>query len=282
VDRALEKLHVLLKHRGATLSAAALGTALATEAVTAAPAGLAGSVAAAALASAAAGGGTTVTLVKVMTMTKFKVGIISVIAAAGVATPFAIQHQSEARLREENQALRQRIGQVDQIAAENERLSNLVVQAKGSASLSREQMSELLRLRGEAGGLRLEGKELKKLQADNQQLRERLAGAPGVGVTREAQGLLTGAQAPSISEWVKVKISGSGEIFVNKKQVSLAEFAAECQRLKKAGGAAVVYTGDGDHALSPVQLEATRKLQEAEVPMKLARKESELDGPDPF
>ena len=41
VDRALEKLHVLLKHRGATLSAAALGTALATEAVTAAPAGLA-------------------------------------------------------------------------------------------------------------------------------------------------------------------------------------------------------------------------------------------------
>ena len=56
VDRALEKLHVLLKHRGATLSAAALGTALATEAVTAAPAGLAASVAGAALASAAAGG----------------------------------------------------------------------------------------------------------------------------------------------------------------------------------------------------------------------------------
>ena len=48
VDRALEKLHVLLKHRGATLSAAALGTALATEAVTAAPAGLAGAVTAAA------------------------------------------------------------------------------------------------------------------------------------------------------------------------------------------------------------------------------------------
>ena len=57
VDRALEKLHVLLKHRGATLSAAALGTALATEAVTAAPAGLAGSVAGAALASAAAASG---------------------------------------------------------------------------------------------------------------------------------------------------------------------------------------------------------------------------------
>jgi RNA polymerase sigma factor (sigma-70 family) len=64
VDRALEKLHVLLKHRGATLSAAALGTALATEAVTAAPAGLAASVAGIALANAAAVGGTTLTLLK--------------------------------------------------------------------------------------------------------------------------------------------------------------------------------------------------------------------------
>ena len=102
VDRALEKLHVLLKHRGATLSAAALGTALATEAVTAAPAGLAASVAATAVASAAAAGGTAATLAKLMTMPKLKIGIISVIAVAGVATPVAIQHQSQARLREEN------------------------------------------------------------------------------------------------------------------------------------------------------------------------------------
>ena len=42
VSRALEKLHVLLKRRGKTLSATALTTALAAEAVTAAPAGLAG------------------------------------------------------------------------------------------------------------------------------------------------------------------------------------------------------------------------------------------------
>ena len=57
VDRALEKLHVVLKQRGATLSLAALGTALATQVVTAAPAGFAASVAATALASAAAASG---------------------------------------------------------------------------------------------------------------------------------------------------------------------------------------------------------------------------------
>ena len=186
VDRALEKLHVLLRHRGATLSAAALVTALATEAVTAAPAGLAGTTAGIALASAAAGGGVTATLVKLMTMTKLKFGIISVIALAGVAAPLAIQHQSEARLREENLALRQQASQLAQVAAENERLSNQLVQAKSAESLSGEQMSELLRLRGEAGQLRRDGKELETLQAENRQLRTRLASAPAAAVARDA------------------------------------------------------------------------------------------------
>src|ERR1019366_3096944 len=62
VDRALEKLHVLLKHRGAALSAAALGTALATEAVKAAPAGLACFFMVPGLASSAACRGMTLTL----------------------------------------------------------------------------------------------------------------------------------------------------------------------------------------------------------------------------
>src|SRR5208283_1201179 len=39
VTRALDELHSLLKHRGITFSGAALGTALACEAVSAAPAG---------------------------------------------------------------------------------------------------------------------------------------------------------------------------------------------------------------------------------------------------
>jgi RNA polymerase sigma factor (sigma-70 family) len=186
VDRALEKLHVLLRHRGATLSAAALGTALATEAVTAAPAGLAGTTAGIALASAAAGGGITATLVKLMTMTKLKFGIISVIALGGVAAPLAIQHQSEARLREENLALRQQASQLAQVAAENERLSNQLVQAKSAESLSREQMSELLRLRGEVGRLRRDGKELETLQAENRQFRARLASAPAVAAVQDA------------------------------------------------------------------------------------------------
>jgi myosin heavy subunit len=176
VDRALEKLHLFLKHRGVTLSAAALGTALTTEAVTAAPVGLAGSIAGTVLASTAAGGGITVTLVKLMTMTKLKFGIISVIAVTGVATELVIQSQSQASLREENQALHQQASQLSQVAAENERLSNLVVQANSAESLSREQMRELLRLRGEVGQLRQESNLLETLRMQNQQLRTQQAG----------------------------------------------------------------------------------------------------------
>ena len=46
------------------------------------------------------------------------------------------------------------------LAAENERLSNLVARASQSRSLSEDQLRELLRLRGEVGALRQQGKEL--------------------------------------------------------------------------------------------------------------------------
>ncbi|HVM62931.1 MAG TPA: sigma-70 family RNA polymerase sigma factor [Verrucomicrobiae bacterium] len=129
VNRALEKLHVLLKRCGVTLSAAALGTVLTTEAVSAAPAGLAATISGAALAGAAAGTGTTFTFLKAMTMTKLKAGIISVIVIAGVATPLVIQHQAEVRLREENESLRRQIAQLSAVSKENRRLSKLL--AKG-------------------------------------------------------------------------------------------------------------------------------------------------------
>ena len=84
VDRALEKLHVLLKRRGATISATALGIALATATVTAAPMGLAGSVAATALASAAAGGATTLAAFKSMTLAKLTLGAAGVVVAGAL------------------------------------------------------------------------------------------------------------------------------------------------------------------------------------------------------
>jgi hypothetical protein len=83
VNRALDKLHVLLTTRGVTLSAAALGSALAARAVEAAPGELVASVASAALTSAAAGHGTTLTFLKLMTTSKVSLIVAGAVVLAG-------------------------------------------------------------------------------------------------------------------------------------------------------------------------------------------------------
>src|SRR5258708_2343565 len=61
-----------------------------------------------------------------MALTKIKIGLIALVLA-GVAITFVTQHQTEARLREEIQSLRQRIAQLQN---ENEGLSNRSTRAK--------------------------------------------------------------------------------------------------------------------------------------------------------
>jgi RNA polymerase sigma factor (sigma-70 family) len=153
VNRALDKLHALMTHRGAAFSAAALGAALAAGAVTAAPNGLAATVAATALASVATGGATA-TILKLMTITKLKIGIVSAIAIAALAVPVVIQQQSLSNLREENQALQQQGDQLAALQAENQRLSNLVAEINSRPADAEKQVRELARLRNEVGILR--------------------------------------------------------------------------------------------------------------------------------
>jgi len=151
VARALEKLHVLLKGRGVTLSIAALAAALAGEAVTAAPAGLAASIAATAIGSAAAGAGNTLTFLRFMASTKLKTGVIAAVIVASVVTPLLLQRQAQARLREQDETGRQQSSQLAQLTAENQRLTGLIASAEHSRASSSSQFRELLKLRGEVG-----------------------------------------------------------------------------------------------------------------------------------
>lgn len=84
-DRALDKLRAVLARRGITSSAGALAVALGQHALTAAPAGMAGTVAAGALGSAAAAGIGAGTMV-FMSMSKLQIGMIAGLVAAGVGT----------------------------------------------------------------------------------------------------------------------------------------------------------------------------------------------------
>ena len=165
VDRALEKLHVFLEQRGATLTAAALGTMLATEGVTAAPAGLAGSVTAAALASAAAGSVASLGILKTMTLAKLAIGISGAILVGALAVFLFREEQSQSRLRDENQALQSQIRQLDRLVVENQSLSNQLLEAKSAREkLPGEQFRELLKLRGEVGVLRRQNADPKETQ----------------------------------------------------------------------------------------------------------------------
>lgn len=170
VTRALDKLHSLLKRHGITFSAAALGTVLASDVVAAAPAGLASSISVTALAGAAAGGGTALTLLKIITMTKIKTGLIGALAIAGAATTFVIQHQAQARLNEKDEFLRQQTEQLAQLQTKNQQLSNMAALANNPPP--GEPLKDLQRLRGEVEALRRQTNELAALAEENHRLRQ--------------------------------------------------------------------------------------------------------------
>jgi RNA polymerase sigma factor (sigma-70 family) len=195
VTRALDQLRLMLTRRGVTLTAAALGTVLAGEAVTAAPAGLAATITMAALSAAVATSGVSLSVFKAMSLTKIKLSALSAFAVIAVATPLIVQHQSEIRLREENQSLHELLNQDATIAEENQRLSNLVSQAGNRQTLDEDQLRELLRLRGEVGRLRQENKEMEALRQESQQLHVAQAppasGVGGAGTTAAPKALYT-------------------------------------------------------------------------------------------
>jgi RNA polymerase sigma factor (sigma-70 family) len=130
VNRALEKLRALLMRRGVTTTAAALSTAISVNAIQVAPVGLAATLTNASL--AVAGTGTTFTFLKIMAMTKLKLGI-SALVVAGAATTFIIQHQAQLRLRDNNEILRH---QIAQLQSDSENLSNHVASAERLTHLS--------------------------------------------------------------------------------------------------------------------------------------------------
>jgi hypothetical protein len=87
-------------------------------------------------------------------------------ALVAVATPLALQHHTQGKLREQNELLRREKEYLAGVAAENARLSNLLAQAANSPQATQEDRSaELLKLRGEVARLRDESRELARLKS---------------------------------------------------------------------------------------------------------------------
>ena len=144
VERALEKLRSLLARRSITTTTG-LATIISANAVQIAPPALAAALTKTSFAAA----GTSFALSKLMTLSQFKVGLGAIVVAA-MATTMVLQHQTQQKLRTENESLRQ---QISQLKAENDAFSNRLPSANDTQSLSREQLDELLRLRAQVGDL---------------------------------------------------------------------------------------------------------------------------------
>lgn len=155
VNRALEKLHLLLKNRGIVFSATALGSLLGSHAVSAAPVGMAAGIAASAVAGAAitaAAGTTTFTLLTIMN-TKLKLAIVGALAVA-VAVPFVIQQKALNAAREETVVLRQQVQKMEALETENKRLAALASESAPALTPTNDPSRELLQARGEINRMR--------------------------------------------------------------------------------------------------------------------------------
>jgi RNA polymerase sigma factor (sigma-70 family) len=151
VSRALEKLHLILRKRGFAGSGMALGTLLAGSAAMTAPLGLAATLSSSVL-TGLSSGNSTVTLLKIITMTKLKTSIVGALLLAGIAVSMKMHHQAQAKLQAQSLIMEQQSVELDRLNSENAGLSNLVFQA--NALRQQEPSRELLKLRGEVGVLR--------------------------------------------------------------------------------------------------------------------------------
>jgi hypothetical protein len=108
---------------------------------------------------------------------------MSAVVLALLATVLALQYRNQNKLHEENEALKAQVQRMDQLSAENQRLSNLVAKATVGASSggkSNDTSKEMLRLRGEVGRLKQE----QALDAAN---RKTNAASPLSSLTRDPE-----------------------------------------------------------------------------------------------
>jgi RNA polymerase sigma factor (sigma-70 family) len=213
-DRALEKLRGLLERRGITSTASGLAAALAIGVVTPPPAALAATIASTALASGAAAGSTTMTLMKLMSITKVQVGLITALAVAATAVPVWQEMRLE-RVRSENAQLRaqqkeEARAQEAEVAALRDEAARLhPLQAsqgelEGLRQWKAQTQPELLRLRGMAGVARRANAEAETLRA---QLARQASGSGATPVSGPMGDLMKNSMKLAMEQQVEGQLS---------------------------------------------------------------------------
>jgi RNA polymerase sigma factor (sigma-70 family) len=148
VERALEKLRLLLAHRGIASTATALALVLANQAAVAAPSGLAASVAGTALAGAAAG--TAPTFLTLMSITKTQLSLVGVLIFSG-SVGSVWQQQTRAEVRDALTQVQRQRDEIARLGAANSSPSATLATLPADDGQA---AAELARLQTEAAALR--------------------------------------------------------------------------------------------------------------------------------
>ena len=157
VNRALEKLQTLLKHRGVTTSAAALAVTLSANAVQIAPIGLAVTISAVAIGGTGIAAAATATTTQVLAMTTLQKALITTTLVAAIGAG-AYEARQASVLRTQFQALQQQQAplreQLQQLQRERDDASSKLTAQQQELEQLRRNLAEIPRLRG-GGGARL-------------------------------------------------------------------------------------------------------------------------------
>ena len=207
VSRAVERLREFFAKRGVTIGASGLVIAISTNAVQAAPAGLAVTIsAAAALVGTSIATVATTTAAKAIVMTTLQKTLATAALALAVGSGIYEGRQAS-RLRDQVQTLQQQQAplaeQVAQLKSDNESLANRLAQAAKSPSLSSDRLRELLKLRGEVGLLRRQLREFELGTAASK------SGTPG-GAGQAASGVAAQPNKPAPFQ-LQLVLDGPGE-----------------------------------------------------------------------
>jgi biopolymer transport protein ExbD len=77
------------------------------------------------------------------------------------------------------------------------------------------------------------------------------------------------------SEFAKVKVTKTGEIFLNKKPTSMEELKKEFARLKSVNGAVMYHRENPTEEASPQAMAVIQAIAEAKLPVQLSEKDFE-------
>ena len=164
VNRAVERLRELFSKRRITIGAGGLVGLISVHAVQSAPVALAAAISSATFAGAAFCTPTIVAVTKTIAMTITQKIMLGIVFVASVATPLLVRSHDQAILSVLDGRLQNQAVQLTALRDQNGQLARQAAESSAATTLPPGQLNELLRLRGQVGGLKQVVRDLSRQQ----------------------------------------------------------------------------------------------------------------------